>query len=163
VERYKYKYNRRLGERLMEELVDKVKQALADSFAFALKAQSYHWNVIGSDFPQLHDFFGELYTEVRSAVDTIAEQIRQLDAFAPGTLERMKELSSVEEDEKIPVALKMVENLIAANETVMNTMTEAYKMAEEQEQYALSNFLQDRLTAHSKHRWMLKATAGRKS
>lgn len=147
----------------MEELVDKVKQALADSFAFALKAQSYHWNVIGSDFPQLHDFFGELYTEVRSAVDTIAEQIRQLDAFAPGTLERMKELSSVEEDEKIPVALKMVENLIAANETVMNTMTEAYKMAEEQEQYALSNFLQDRLTAHSKHRWMLKATAGRKS
>lgn len=147
----------------MEELVDKVKQALADSFTFALKAQSYHWNVIGSDFPQLHDFFGELYTEVQGAVDAIAEEIRQLDAFAPGTLERMKELSSVEEDEKIPVALKMVENLIAANETVMNTMTEAYKMAEEQEQYALSNFLQDRLTAHSKHRWMLKATAGRKS
>lgn len=147
----------------MEELVNKLKEALADTFTFALKAQSYHWNVIGSDFPQLHDFFGELYGEVQGAVDDIAEQIRQLDAFAPGTLARMKELSSVSEDDKIPVALKMVENLIAANEVVMNTITEAYKMAEEQESFALSNFLQDRLTAHAKHRWMLKATAGQKT
>ena len=42
----------------MKELVEKVKACLADSFTFALKSQSYHWNVIGSDFPQLHDFFG---------------------------------------------------------------------------------------------------------
>lgn len=147
----------------MEELVNKLKEALADTFTFALKAQSYHWNVIGSDFPQLHDFFGELYGEAQGAVDSIAEHIRQLDAFAPGTLTRMKELSSVQEDEKIPVALKMVENLIDANDAVMKTMTEAYKMAEAEESFALSNFLQDRLTAHSKHRWMLKATAGQKA
>ncbi len=147
----------------MEELVNKLKQSLADSFTFALKAQSYHWNVIGSDFPQLHDFFGNLYIEVQNAVDGIAEQIRQLDSFAPGSLERMKELSSVSEDEKIPVALKMVENLIVANDAVMKTITEAYEMAEEQKSFALSNFLQDRLTAHSKHRWMLKSTAGQKS
>jgi DNA-binding ferritin-like protein len=55
----------------------------------------------------------------------------------------------------------MVENLIAANEVVMKTMTEAYEMAEEQEEFALSNFLQDRLSAHAKHRWMLSATAGK--
>lgn len=147
----------------MEELINKLKETLADSFTFALKAQSYHWNVMGSDFPQLHDFFGELYGEVQGAVDPIAEQIRQLDAFAPGTLARMKELTSVSEDDKIPVALKMVENLIAANDVVMKSMTEAYEMAEEQKMFALSNFLQDRLTAHSKHRWMLKATAGQKT
>jgi starvation-inducible DNA-binding protein len=144
----------------MEELVNKLKEALADTFTFALKTQSYHWNVIGSDFPQLHEFFGEIYSEAHAAVDTLAEHIRQLDSFAPGTLSRMKELSSVEEDEKIPVALKMIENIIAANDVVMNTMTEAYKMAEEKEQFALSNYLQDRLSAHAKHRWMLKATAG---
>jgi starvation-inducible DNA-binding protein len=147
----------------MEELVNKLKETLADTFTFALKSQSYHWNVVGSDFPQLHDFFGELYTEVQDAVDPIAEQIRQLDAFAPGTLARMQELTTVDEDEKIPVALKMVENLITANDVVMNSMTESYEMAEEQKMFALSNFLQDRLTAHSKHRWMLKATAGQKT
>jgi starvation-inducible DNA-binding protein len=145
----------------MEELIEKLKEALADSFSFALKTQSYHWNVVGSDFYQLHELFGVIYTEVQSATDPLAEQIRQLDAFAPGTLTRMVELSSIEEDEKIPVALKMVENLIAANEVVMKTMTESYEMAEEQEEFALSNFLQDRLSAHAKHRWMLSATAGK--
>lgn len=147
----------------MEELVNKLKEALADSFTFALKAQSYHWNVIGSDFPQLHGLFGDLYGEVGGSVDALAEHIRQLDAFAPGTLERMKELTTVAEDEKIPSAPKMVTNLIEANDAVMKTMTELYEMAETEKQFALSNYIQDRLTAHAKHRWMLKATAGQKA
>jgi DNA-binding ferritin-like protein len=57
----------------------------------------------------------------------------------------------------------MIVNLIEANDEIMKTITDAYKAAEEQEEYALSNYLQDRLTAHSKHRWMLKATAGQKA
>ena len=147
----------------MDELVEKVKKALADTFTFALKTQSYHWNVIGSDFPQLHDFFGNLYIELQTAVDDLAEQVRQLDAFAPGSLSRMKELSSLEEDDLIPKAEKMVTNLIIANDEVLKCLTEAYQMAEEQKKFGLSNFLQDRITAHEKHRWMLKATAGQKS
>jgi starvation-inducible DNA-binding protein len=147
----------------MDKLIEKVKYALADTFTFALKAQSYHWNVIGSDFPQLHDFFGDLYAELQTGVDDLAEQVRQLNAFAPGSLTRMKELSSVEEDDLIPKAEKMVTNLITANETVLKCLTEAYEMAEEEKEFGLSNFLQDRITAHKKHRWMLKATAGQKS
>lgn len=147
----------------MDELVEKVKYALADTFTFALKTQSYHWNVIGSDFPQLHDFFGDLYAELQTATDDLAEQVRQLDAFAPGSLTRMKELSSVKEDDLIPKAEKMVTNLIDANDQVLKCLTDAYEMAEEQKEFGLSNFLQDRITTHKKHRWMLKATAGQKS
>ena len=147
----------------MDELIEKVKYALADTFTFALKAQSYHWNVIGSDFPQLHDFFGDLYTELQTGVDDLAEQVRQLNAFAPGSLTRMKELSSVQEDDLIPKAEKMVTNLITANETVLKCLTEAYEMAEEEKEFGLSNFLQDRITIHKKHHWMLKATAGQKA
>lgn len=146
----------------MEDLIEKVKVCLADSFVFALKAHSYHWNVIGSDFPQLHDFFGELYAEVDGAVDALAEHVRQLDGFAPGTLSRMLELTTIEEDDRIPVASKMTVNLIDANDKIIETLTKAYETAEQQKKYGLSNYLQDRLTAHSKHRWMLKATAGQK-
>ncbi len=147
----------------MEELVEKLKSVLADTFTLYLKAHGYHWNVIGSDFPQLHDFFGDLYGEVHGAVDDIAEHVRQLDAFAPGTLARMKELSTLSEDEAIPKAEKMVTNLLDANETLLTSLTECYTMAEEMKEFGLSNFLQDRITAHKKHSWMLKATAGKKS
>jgi starvation-inducible DNA-binding protein len=146
-----------------QELIDKSKIVLAETFVMYIKAHSYHWNVIGSDFPQLHNFFGDLYSELHQAIDGIAEQIRTFDAFAPGTLYRMQELSTIKEDEKIPVALKMVENLLAANEQVMKTITELYELAESEKEFAASNFFQDRLTTHAKHNWMLKSIAGKKS
>jgi starvation-inducible DNA-binding protein len=147
----------------MEELVEKLKVVLANTFTMYIKTHGYHWNVIGSDFPQYHEFFGDIYAEVHGAVDDIAEQLRQIDSFAPGTLQRMKELSQVEEDDKIPAAPKMVTNLIAANDKVLMSLVECYEMAEDAKEYGLSNFLQDRITAHKKHSWMLKATAGQKS
>jgi starvation-inducible DNA-binding protein len=144
-------------------LVDKLKVVLANTFTMYMKTHGYHWNVIGSDFPQYHDFFGDLYAEVHGAVDDIAEQLRQINSFAPGSLQRMKELTELEEDDLVPNAAKMVVNLIAANDKVLSSLIECYEMAEEAKEYGLSNFLQDRITAHKKHGWMLKATAGQKS
>ena len=147
----------------MEELVEKMKVVLASTFAAALKAQAYHWNVIGSDFPQLHDFFATIYSDYQGAVDPLAEHIRQLDAFAPQTLTRMGELSIIMEDEKVPTAEKMLANLLTCNENLFEVVTEAYELAERQKEYALSNYLQDRLTAQSKLNWMIKATMGKKT
>lgn len=147
----------------MEELIEKMKVVLASTFAAGLKTQAYHWNVIGSDFPQLHEFFATIYEDYQGAVDPLAEHIRQLNAFAPQTLTRMKELSVIMEDEKVPTAEKMLSNLLTCNENLMAEVTKAYEMAEEQKEYALSNYLQDRLTAHSKLNWMINATMGKKS
>jgi starvation-inducible DNA-binding protein len=145
------------------ELIDNMKVVLADTFTMYMKTHGYHWNVIGSDFPQLHEFFGDIYGELHGAADDIAEQIRQIDSFSPGTLTRMIELATVVEDEKIPVAANMVNNLIAANDAVLTTLMTAYKQADADEEYGLANFLQDRMMAHKKHGWMLKATSGKKA
>lgn len=140
----------------MEQLlVEKMKVLLASTFSAYLKAHAYHWNVIGSDFPQLHDFFASVYEDYYGAVDPLAEHIRQLDAFAPQSLTRMKELSVIPEDEKVLSAEKMVASLKATNETLMNETVSCYEMAERQKLYGLSNYLQDRITAHSKLNWML--------
>lgn len=147
----------------MEELVEKMKVVLASTFAAALKAQAYHWNVIGSDFPQLHDFFATIYEDYQGAVDPLAEHIRQLDGFAPQTLTRMGELSVIEEDEKVPTAEKMLGNIFTCNENLTNVVIECYEMAEAQKMFGLSNYLQDRVTAQMKLAWMIKATMGKKS
>ena len=77
----------------MEELVNRMKVVLATSFSFYLKAHYYHWNVEGIHFSQYHQFFAELYQEIHESIDQTAEQIRALDAYAPGSLKRYKELS----------------------------------------------------------------------
>lgn len=143
-------------------LIDQAKIVLADTFVMYMKAHSYHWNVIGPNFPQLHDFFGNLYEELHGAIDPLAEHIRALDSFAPATLVRMSDLSTIKEDEKIPTTENMIRNLIDANEKVMNTLVLARQKAEVAEMYGYVNFLEERIMIHAKHRWMLKAIAEKK-
>lgn len=138
-------------------LVDQLKTAFADTFSFYLKAQNYHWNVEGKDFPQYHSFLGSLYEEVYSAVDTMAELIRTLDVYAPGTLSRIKELSSIDDSDIVPDAITMMQNLLIENNKVKLSLYTAYQAAETAGELGISNFLQDRIQAHEKHNWMLRS------
>ena len=144
----------------MEELHESMKVLLANTFVMYMKAHGYHWNVIGPDFPQLHGIFGDLYEELHSSLDDIAEQLRTVRSFAPGTLARIVELSTIPEDDKISKPENMAKRLWDDNEVVMSNLRDAYNKAEEASELGLSNFLQDRLTVHAKHGWMLRSIAG---
>jgi starvation-inducible DNA-binding protein len=142
---------------MKEELANQLKVCLADSFAFYLKAHNYHWNVEGPDFYEFHQMFGEIYEEVFGSIDELAEQIRTLDVFAPGTLTRLKDLTNVVEDETIPSPVIMSRNLFIDNNKVLATLMTGYKMAEDHGELGISNFLQDRIQAHQKHAWFLRS------
>lgn len=140
-----------------KELSDALKVALADTFAFYLKAHNFHWNVTGPNFSEYHAFLGGLWEETFAAVDLIAEGIRTLDAFAPGSFSRYKELSTIEDELKIPSAIDMIKKLSKDNEKVLVSLQTAYDLAEKNKKHGISNFLQDRITAHEKHGWMLRS------
>lgn len=144
----------------MDELQTALKKVLANTFVMYFKAHTYHWNVEGMFFPQLHEFFGNLYEELYGAVDPIAEHIRAMDGYTPVSLVELKSLSTVMETlSGIPDAKSMVNNLIVDNNTVIISLMQAYQEAEKASELGLSNFLQDRIDIHQKHGWMLKATA----
>lgn len=141
----------------MEDLINKMKVVLASTFAFYLKAHNFHWNVEGVNFPQYHEFFGNLYEEVHGSIDVIAEQIRALDAYAPGSLKRFQELSTIMDETSVPSAVIMCQRLQQDNQTLLLDLEQAYNEAERTKQLGLANFLQDRMDIHKKHGWMLKA------
>ena len=142
----------------MDELEEKLKVVLADTFTMYLKPHMFHWNVTGPNFSELHAFFGGIYAELWAAVDLIAEQIRTLDAYAPGSYTRFSQLATVQDETSIPAAMSMVSKLKDDNDKVMESLKAAYLEAEKQKVYGLANFLQDRIDIHAKHGWMLKAT-----
>lgn len=146
---------------MKEQVSEKLKVVLADSFAFYLKAQQFHWNVEGSNFPQYHEFLGSLYEEVHESIDKIAEEIRSLGEYAPGSFSRFSELTSIKDNRGAPSSAEMMMELLSDNQVVMNTLFEAYKLAEQYDEIGLSNFLQDRYDAHKKHAWMLKSIVKR--
>ena len=138
-------------------LLDQLKITHADVFTFYLKAHFYHWNIEGSNFPQYHEFLGDLYQDVFESVDAIAELIRSLDSYAPGTLSRFKDLTNIEESEIVPDAKTMMYNLYVENLKVRASLLSSFDAAENESEYGVSNFLQDRIQAHEKHSWMLRS------
>lgn len=141
----------------MDELVNSMKTTVANVFALYFKAQSYHWNVTGKDFPQLHEFFGDLYQELWESVDPLAEHIRTLDAYAPRSLERIVGLASIEMDMNIPKADQMISNLESANKRVIANLIEARNLADKYKKIGIVNFLEERIDIHEKHGWMLRS------
>ena len=138
-------------------LLDELKKVHADAFTFYLKAHFYHWNVEGLDFPQYHHFLQNLYQEVFASVDTLAELIRTLDSYAPGTLTRLKELTTIEETDDVPDAKTMMTRLLQENNILRASLLTAYTTADTTGEVGISNFLQDRIQAHEKHAWMLRS------
>ena len=143
----------------MTELKQAAKIAFATEFAFYLKAANFHWNVEGINFSQLHSLFERIYTEVYGSIDTFAEKIRSLGSYTPASLGRFAELSLVHDQREIVESADMINILLADNEKVLEVLKLAYDIAEQQGENGFSNFLAERLDAHKKHGWMLRATS----
>ena len=141
----------------MEQLIEQLKVILGTNFALYFKAHSYHWNVEGPDFAQYHGFLGDFYESVYGNVDSIAEHIRALNSYAPVSLSRMLELSDIEENNSIPTALAMIADLKTDNERYMIHLRAGIEAAEQANEPAVGNFLQDILDQHQKHGWMLRS------
>lgn len=146
----------------MDEVVEKAKVLLGNIFVLSMKAHAYHWNYIGEEFPQYHDFFGDIYNSVHDEIDAIAEHIRQMDNFAPASLARIIELSEIKEDAQIVKPEKMLQNLYDANEQVLACLDICFDLAGKEKAWGWQNYVQDLITAHRKHRWMIRATMGQK-
>jgi len=141
----------------MDELIEQMKVCLASTFAFYLKAHGFHWNVEGANFPQYHEFLGDLWEETFGAVDPLAENLRTLDAYAPASFVRYTDLSIVKDEVNIPPAMSMMTKLNADNKALIDQLTMTQSLAEKEKKMGLANFLQDRILAHEKHGWMLRS------
>ena len=142
----------------MMDLVDATKVVLADSFRLYLKAHYYHWNVEGPTFSSLHSLFSDVYTDLFESVDKIAEEIRAMGHYAPGSFSRFSELSSIEDEIELISWQEMIRRLLEDINTLQASMMRAYHLAEENMNHGLSNYLAERMDALKKHSWMLKAT-----
>lgn len=138
-------------------LVDTLKTTLADTFVLYFKAHSYHWNIEGPDFAQYHEFIGDFYEDVFGSVDSIAELIRTMDAYAPTSLARLQALTQMDEEENILTAKEMLVKLRQDNDKYLAQLVKAYNEAETASEFGVSNHLQDRIQAHEKHAWMLRS------
>lgn len=140
-----------------EELVNALKEVLADSYSLYFKAKGYHWNIEGIHFVQFHELFGEIANEVYEATDPLAEYIRAMRAYTPFKMSRFLELSSVKETEVGSDCYMMIADLLLSTDQILVCVNRAFSIANASNEQGVANFLAERDSAHKKYAWQLRS------
>jgi starvation-inducible DNA-binding protein len=142
----------------MSNLSDALKTLLADAVTMKFTAHGYHWNVEGPDFSQYHELFENIYQDVDSSIDPIAEDIRKLGEYAPFTLMEFCNLRTVKSVEVKPDPLDLAKALLKMNDEILKTIDSCFKLATKANEQGICNFLAERDDMHKKWRWQLTAS-----
>lgn len=138
-------------------VVEALSKLLANSYTLYLKTHNYHWNVTGPMFTTLHTLFETQYTELALAIDEIAERIRALGAFAPGSFSAFAKLSDIKEETGRPEAKEMIRNLVADQERITAAARQVIEAGEASKDQASVDLAIRRTDVHDKNAWMLRS------
>lgn len=146
-----------ISEEQRQATAEGLSRLLADTYTLYLKTHNFHWNVTGPMFNALHAMFMTQYTELSVAVDDIAERIRALGQFAPGSYAAYARLSSIQEEQDVPNAEDMIRNLVRGNEAVARTARSVFPIAEAAGDEPTCDLLTQRMQVAEKTAWMLRS------
>ncbi len=146
-----------ISDKDREKIAEGLARLLADSYTLYLKTHNFHWNVTGPMFNTLHLMFMQQYTEQWNALDLIAERIRALGHFAPGSYATYARLSSIPEESGVPPAQVMVQQLVEAQEAVARTARSLFPLVDKANDQPTADLLTQRLQVHEKTAWMLRS------
>ena len=136
-----------------------LKILLASTYAFYLKTQNYHWNLVGKEFYAMHQLFQTQYEELAETIDEMAERIRALGFFVEGGLGVFKEKSLIDDETDPKKSLpNMIEQLLNDHEAIIAFMRKHLPEVESFHDGATADFINKRLSVHEKMAWMLRSS-----
>ena len=147
-----------IADKDREQIANALSKLLADSYTLYLVTHNFHWNVTGPMFNTLHNMFMDQYTELWNALDVIAERIRALGHFAPGSYREFEKLSSIADAPSVPPkAEEMIQILVNGHEAVARTGRDAFNVVDAANDQPSADILTQRLDIHEKTAWMLRS------
>jgi starvation-inducible DNA-binding protein len=146
-----------LAKKDREAIAGQLSILLADTYSLYLKTHSFHWNVTGPHFNSLHSMFQTQYNELWLAADEVAERIRVLDVFAPGSYSQFGKLTTIKEEAGVPDWKNMITQLVEGHDIAAATARAAIKVADKAGDEGTADIVTGRLKEHEKTAWMLRS------
>lgn len=143
------------------DLNEELTELLADVVSFYFRAHGAHWNVKGADFSEYHKLFLKIYEDVYESIDPIAENLRKLGSLAPFTLGSFLALRSIDDaPTTLQDPMSLANDLLAANDIILDELSDAFDCATAYGQQGVANFLAGRIDQHQFWKWQLTASLG---
>lgn len=147
-----------ITEKNTKAVATELSKLLADEYLLMTKTYNAHWNIEGPDFHAAHKFFQSQYEELQENIDNVAERIRSLGHYAPGTMKDFIELAHLSESRKGKNdSAGFIKDLLVDHETLIIQLREYIEMFANNKDLGSSDFVTGMMEAHEKMAWMLRA------
>ncbi|MHB0776130.1 Dps family protein [Halomonas sp. WWR20] len=142
------------------QLAEKLNALLANYQIFYMNARGYHWNVKGPQFFELHNKFEEIYTDLLTKVDEVAERILTLGYQPIHAYSDYFKLSRIEEDKDVHSGENCVRGLIQGYQALIELQREIVAVAGDTGDEGTASQISDYIGEQEKTVWMLSAYLG---
>ena len=139
------------------ELKANLQQVLVDMIELHLQGKQAHWNVVGTNFRDLHLQLDELVDFAREGSDTIAERMRALDAVPDGRSDTVAASTSLPEfpayERSTTEVVDLITGRVYATVDTMRSVHDAVDTADP----STADILHQLIDGLEKLAWMIKS------
>ncbi|MBT8263237.1 MAG: DNA starvation/stationary phase protection protein [Bacteroidia bacterium] len=130
---------------------------LADFHIYYQKLRNFHWNVVGSNFFDLHAKFEEMYDDAKLKVDEVAERILTLRFQPLSNYSDYLKKSNLKESESDLNDVEMVKTLIGDHALIISQMRKVIDKAGKANDEGTIDLIGSYVAEIEKTSWMLDA------
>ena len=130
---------------------------LVDLVELHLQGKQAHWNIVGSNFRDLHLLLDEIVSSARDASDTIAERMRALHAIPDGRSETVTATTSLAKLPSGEINTREAVELMAARLTAVATRARSVHDAVDEQDPTSADLLHEVIETSEKFAWLMGA------
>ena len=123
-----------------------------------IKLHNIHWNVIGEQFMEIHNYTEEVYDELFQNLDEVAELLKMKDIMPLSTMKDYLENATVEEIEAKDYSVKESLEIIKKDMELMKDLaTDIRDTADEEGDFETVAMFEDYVAYYSKNLWFVNS------
>ncbi|WP_282067736.1 Dps family protein [Olleya namhaensis] len=130
---------------------------LSDYNLYYQKLRTFHWNILGKNFFDLHEKFENMYNEAKLKVDEIAERILTLRHHPVSKFSDYLKISSLSEGSVMTTDDEMIDELLNDHKTMLSQMRQVLNKAEDAGDEGTIDLIGAYIRELEKSSWMLNA------
>jgi starvation-inducible DNA-binding protein len=152
------KANIGISEHNNQSVTDELSKILADEYILSAKTEYALWNLESNGIYEKHKLFEAQYTQLDKIIDSIADRIRVLGHYTPGSLSSLLSLTRLSEmnREKNDSQGFIHELLMDHKSIIMNLRENIQRFSEKLNDAGSADFITGLMENHEKMAWLLR-------
>ncbi len=131
---------------------------LADIAVLYIKLHNLHWNVVGTQFKSVHEYFETMYNEFALLLDGTAELLKITGAYPLASMKDYVKVTSLEELDSKNISISEAFEIVLSDMTHMQASAEKIRqIANQHDYYTVVSTLEEHLKSYNKTMWFLEA------